>query len=82
LRARLGIGASPILEALSLLPSDQLVERIDHRGFRAAETTRENFEEILTLRCSLEDIALRQNIANAALGPVEIHREFMTAAQA
>lgn len=65
LRTLLDTGASPIREALSLLTSDHLVERIDQRGFRAAETSVENFEEILTLRCSLEDMALRQSIVNA-----------------
>lgn len=64
LRSILETGASPIREALSLLTSDQLVERIDQRGFRAAETSKANFEEILKLRCSLEDMALRQSIAN------------------
>ena len=34
LKARLDTGASPVREALSLLTSDQLVERIDQRGFR------------------------------------------------
>jgi GntR family carbon starvation induced transcriptional regulator len=33
LRKRLDAGASPIREALSLLTSDNLVERIDQRGF-------------------------------------------------
>ena len=66
LRSILDTGASPIREALSLLTSDQLVERIDQRGFRTAATSRENFEEILTLRCSLEDMALRRSIANAS----------------
>ena len=65
LKTTLEIGASPIREALSLLTSDQLVERIDQRGFRAAAASRENFEEIFGLRCSLEDMALRQSIANA-----------------
>lgn len=65
LKSTLEIGASPIREALSLLTSDQLVERIDQRGFRAAAASRDNFEEILGLRCSLEDMALRQSIANA-----------------
>ena len=65
LRTLLDTGASPIREALSLLTSDHLVERIDQRGFRAAPTSVENFEEILTLRCSLEDMALRQSIAVA-----------------
>jgi len=63
LRNRLQTGASPIREALSLLTSDNLVERIDQRGFRAATTSRRNFDEILMLRCELEDIALRQSIA-------------------
>lgn len=63
LRERLDTGASPIREALSLLTSDQLVERIDQRGFRTAAISLENFEEILKLRCALEDMALRQSIA-------------------
>ncbi|MEO9825608.1 MAG: GntR family transcriptional regulator [Paracoccaceae bacterium] len=62
LRKRLSTGASPIREALSLLTSDNLVERMDQRGFRAAPTSKQNFEEILMLRCALEDMALRQSI--------------------
>ncbi len=65
LRARLDTGASPVREALSLLTSDMLVERLDQRGFRAAPASLANFQEILTLRCALEDMALRQSIANA-----------------
>ncbi|KNG94939.1 GntR family transcriptional regulator [Pseudaestuariivita atlantica] len=65
LRQRLDTGASPIREALSLLTSDNLVERIDQRGFRAAEVSAANFNEILTLRCTLEDLALRQSLARA-----------------
>jgi len=64
LRKKLDTGASPIREALSLLTSDQLVERLDQRGFRAADASRENFEEILGLRCALEDMALRTSLAN------------------
>lgn len=64
LRKRLETGASPIREALSLLTSDNLVERIDQRGFRTADVSVENFQEILTLRCTLEDLALRESIAN------------------
>lgn len=65
LRARLDTGASPIREALSLLTSDQLVEKFDKRGFRAAIANQANFKEILGLRCSLESMALRQSIAGA-----------------
>ena len=65
LRKLLETGASPVREALSLLTSDMLVERIDQRGFRAAPASRANFEEILNLRCALEDMAFRQSIAQA-----------------
>lgn len=62
LKLRLGVGASPIREALSLLTSDQLVQRLDQRGFRAAPVNRENFHEILQLRCQLEASALQSSI--------------------
>lgn len=62
LKGVLNTGASPVREALSLLTSDQLVERLDQRGFRAAQADRAHFEEILNLRCILEDIALRESI--------------------
>lgn len=65
LRALLDLGASPIREALSLLTSDMLVERIDQRGFRAAAASQANFQEILMLRSTLEDMALRQSIAQS-----------------
>lgn len=65
LRSLLDMGGSPIREALSLLVSDQLVERLDQRGFRTPEISRENFAEILKLRCALEEMALRESIANA-----------------
>jgi len=62
LRDVLETGASPIREALSQLVSDQLVVRHDQRGFQAAETSRDNFEEILDLRCTLEAKALRASV--------------------
>ncbi|MEL6573317.1 MAG: GntR family transcriptional regulator [Pseudomonadota bacterium] len=65
LRGLLNSGASPVREALSLLTSDMLVERIDQRGFRAAPISKANFEEILMLRCTLEDKALRASLARA-----------------
>ena len=65
LRNLLKTGASPVREALSLLTSDMLVERLDQRGFRAAPASKANFEEVLMLRCTLEDMALRASIAHA-----------------
>ena len=65
LRGLLRTGASPVREALSLLTSDMLVERLDQRGFRAAPVGKANFEEILLLRCTLEETALRASLKNA-----------------
>ena len=64
LRHKLNIGASPIREALSLLVSDQLVVRMDQRGFFSAEISRRNFQEILDLRTTLEEKALRLSVKN------------------
>jgi len=64
LRLRYHMGASPIREALSLLTSDGLVERIDQRGFRVATVSRAEFEDILKVRCWLEERALRESILN------------------
>ena len=61
---RLDTGASPVREALSLLASGHLVQRVDQRGFRASPISRDNFEEILQLRCTLEDMALRLSLSN------------------
>lgn len=68
LKEMLDTGASPIREALSLLTSDQLVERIDQRGFRVAHVSAEQFREILKLRCALEDMALRESLTVADKG--------------
>lgn len=65
LKTTLATGASPVREALSLLTSDQLVERRDQRGFRVAVASRSQFEEILSLRCKLEDLALRASVESA-----------------
>lgn len=65
LKVGLDTGASPVREALSLLTSDQLVERLDQRGFRVAKTSRAQFQEILNLRCNLEDLALRDSLAHS-----------------
>jgi len=68
LKNSLDTGASPVREALSLLTSDQLVERLDQRGFRVAETSNAQFREILDLRCNLEELAVRESLAHADAG--------------
>lgn len=62
LRNTLGVGASPLREALSLLTAEQLIERIDQRGFRVAHINAEAFDELLKTRCWLEERALRESM--------------------
>jgi len=62
LRQTYGSGSSPIREALSLLTSDGLVERVDQRGFRVTLVSAQSFDELLTTRCWLEERALTESI--------------------
>ncbi|MGI9372132.1 MAG: GntR family transcriptional regulator [Hyphomicrobiales bacterium] len=64
LRRRYEVGASPVREALSMLASDGLVDRIDQRGFRVAIVSEDDFADILKSRCWLEERALRESIAH------------------
>jgi len=68
LRERYGLGATPIREALSMLAADGLVERVDQRGFRVAEVTSREFEELLGIRCTVEERALRLAIERGGRG--------------
>ncbi len=64
LREQLGVGATPIREALSLLTSVRLVERLDQRGFRVAPADDAYFADILRTRCWLEGRALKEAVQN------------------
>lgn len=66
LRVKYVVGTSPIREALSLLTSDQFVERIDQRGFKVASVSVQEFDELLKTRCWLEEMALRESIASGS----------------
>jgi DNA-binding GntR family transcriptional regulator len=63
-RGRYGVGNSPVREALNRLSADGLVERQEQRGFFVAPVSREDLIELTTTRCWLEEVALRQSIAN------------------
>ena len=64
LRGRYDFGSSPIREALSMLTSDLFVERIDQRGFRVADVSEKEFDELLRTRRWLEERALRESISH------------------
>jgi DNA-binding GntR family transcriptional regulator len=64
LRDLIEVGATPIREALSLLTSDGLVERLDKRGFRVSGVSLEEYDDLHGMRCWLEERALRESIAS------------------
>lgn len=65
LASRYGLKPTPVREALMLLTSGSLVERIDQRGFSVKPVTLKEFDELFKTRCWLEEIALRKSIAAA-----------------
>jgi GntR family carbon starvation induced transcriptional regulator len=58
-----GSGSSPVREALHLLASEGLVERLEQRGFRVRPVSEEDFLDLLQMRCWMEERALRDSIA-------------------
>ena len=63
LRDRYGVGASPIREALNRLSVDGVVVRADQKGFRVAEVSVAELDELIKTRCWLEETAIRESIA-------------------
>lgn len=57
-------GNSPLREALNRLSANGMVEREENRGFRVPRAGRNELEELTRTRCWLEEIALRESIAN------------------
>ncbi|AKH98907.1 transcriptional regulator [Hoeflea sp. IMCC20628] len=56
------LGPTPIREALSRLSSESLVSKMENRGFRVADVSREEFDDIFETRKLIEAEALRQSV--------------------
>ncbi|MDG2088698.1 MAG: GntR family transcriptional regulator [Arenicellaceae bacterium] len=57
-------GNSPMREALSRLSARGIVTREENRGFSVPHATKESLTELLKTRCWIEEIGLRESIAN------------------
>ncbi|MGI9270516.1 MAG: GntR family transcriptional regulator [Woeseiaceae bacterium] len=57
-------GNSPLREALNRLSANGMVVREENRGFRVPSASNKKLAEITRTRCWLEEIALRESIAN------------------
>ena len=62
LKARYGVSAGTLREAITRLASDALVVTEGQRGFRVAPIALEDLEDITNLRVQIETMALRQSI--------------------
>ena len=62
LRARYGIGVSPLREALTRLASERLVTSVGQRGFRVAPLTAYDVEDTMQTRIIIEQEALIRSI--------------------
>lgn len=60
--ARLGIGLSPMREALNRLSAEGLVRQLDQRGFRVAPLEAADLLDLTRMRCWLNEAALRAAI--------------------
>jgi DNA-binding GntR family transcriptional regulator len=58
------VGPSPIREALNRLAIEGFVTQSDHRGFAVASVSRDDLVDLTHIRMSLNEIALRESIAN------------------
>jgi DNA-binding GntR family transcriptional regulator len=57
-------GNSPLREALTRLSANGMVVREENRGFRVPPASNKELMEITRTRCWLEEIAIRESIAN------------------
>lgn len=60
---RYAVGISPLREALNRLSRDGLIKQFDQRGFTVAPLSVEELDILTKTRCWLNELALRQSIA-------------------
>ena len=77
---RLGMSKIPIIQALTLLQNERLIEYIPRRGFFVKELSNKEFIEILDIRSKLEGLAVEiiiKNLSNSfAAKLTEILKKF------
>lgn len=62
LRRRYGVGGSPVREALMRLEAEGLVVLEENKGFRVAEISPQQLDDLTARRIEIETIALRMSI--------------------
>ena len=62
LSKELGMSRFPIREALCYLEKEGLVETIPFKGVRVVQITPQDIEDLMTVRCALEELAVKRAI--------------------
>ena len=63
MRARYGVGISPLREALTRLAAEKLVTLEEHKGFRVSPISSNDLRDILFMRKEIEAMGIRLSIA-------------------
>ena len=58
LAAKLGVSRTPIREAIRMLELEGLVVMVPRKGAAVAKITKQDLEDVLEVRCSLEELAV------------------------
>lgn len=78
LAAKLGVSRTPIREAIRMLEQEGLAITIPRKGAEVAKMTEKDMEDVLQIRCSLEELAVRlscENITAAELQELHVAME-------
>jgi GntR family carbon starvation induced transcriptional regulator len=62
LKARYGVGASPVREALNRLSTEKLAVQLDQRGFIVAPISMSDLQELTDTRCELYALTLPRSV--------------------
>lgn len=77
LSKELGMSRFPIREALCYLEKEGLVETIPFKGVRVAQFSPRDIEELMTVRCALEELAVKRAIQRMTPEKLDRLREIM-----
>ena len=69
--SQLGVSRAPVREAIRILSKDGLVESVPYRGTTVRKLSRQDIEEVYSLRLLLETFALRRIIGSDLMEDVE-----------
>ncbi|MCC8080797.1 MAG: GntR family transcriptional regulator [Clostridiales bacterium] len=78
LASKLGVSRTPIREAIRMLEQEGLAVMIPRKGAEVARMTEKDMEDVLQIRCSLEELAVRlacQNITQMEVQELRVAME-------